>query len=153
MDKLDHVADRKSVRVQNSFGAAVIAGREQFKRTDASGLMSRLRCRVRIVRCYRRMLNSRLLFLLFPGSGLGPARSVHPGSIFSDMAGVWPVVSGERLLASGMVDAGGRSGVTLCGCASGFELSAGGLSPLGACVWPSAAPEATRSATVAKITG
>ena len=38
MDKLDHVADRKSVRVQNSFGAAVIAGREQFKRTDAVGL-------------------------------------------------------------------------------------------------------------------
>jgi hypothetical protein len=38
MDKLDHVADSESVRVQNSFGAAVIAGREQFKRTDAVGL-------------------------------------------------------------------------------------------------------------------
>jgi hypothetical protein len=30
MDKLDHVADSESVRVQNSFGASVIAGREQF---------------------------------------------------------------------------------------------------------------------------
>jgi hypothetical protein len=38
MDKLDHVPDRKSMRVQDAFGAAIIAGREQFKRTDAVGL-------------------------------------------------------------------------------------------------------------------
>ena len=38
MDKLDHVADREAVRLQDAFGTAVIAGREQFKRTDAVGL-------------------------------------------------------------------------------------------------------------------
>jgi hypothetical protein len=83
---------------------------------------------------------------------LGPPTVSIPGSIFCDAAGVWPVVSGEGLLASGIVDAGGRSGVALCGCPWGFELSAGGLSPLGVCVWPSAAPEPIRNATAAKIT-
>jgi hypothetical protein len=38
MNKLDHVAERESVRLQDAFGTAVIAGREQFKRTDAVGL-------------------------------------------------------------------------------------------------------------------
>ena len=38
MDEFDHVADRESVRMQDAFGAAVIAGSEQFKRTDAVGL-------------------------------------------------------------------------------------------------------------------
>src|SRR4029077_19602680 len=38
MDKLDHVADRESVRLQDAFGTAIIAGREQFKRADAIGL-------------------------------------------------------------------------------------------------------------------
>jgi hypothetical protein len=38
MDKLGHIADRKSMRVQDASGAAVIAGREQFQRADAVGL-------------------------------------------------------------------------------------------------------------------
>jgi hypothetical protein len=38
VNKLHHATDRKSVRVQDAFGAAIIAGREQFKRADAVGL-------------------------------------------------------------------------------------------------------------------
>ena len=51
VNKLHHVTDRKSMRVQDAFGAAIIAGREQFKRTDAVGLDVTPVASVGIVRC------------------------------------------------------------------------------------------------------
>jgi hypothetical protein len=77
------------------------------------------------------------------------------GCIFSEVDGVWPVVSGEGVLAFGMVAAGGRSGVVLCGCVSRFEpVGAPELSGCrGVCFWASPAPEPTSSsAAAAEIT-
>ena len=49
--KLDHVVNRESVRVQDAFGAAVTQDASNSSARMRSGLMSRLWCRVGIVRC------------------------------------------------------------------------------------------------------
>jgi hypothetical protein len=93
-------------------------------------------------------------FFSSPGGVFGPPTLSIPGSIFSEVDGVCPVVSGAGALAFGMAAAGGRSGVVVCGCVPGYELvGAPELScPLGICFWADATPTLRSSAAAAKIT-
>lgn len=83
----------------------------------------------------RQPAGERAYFFSAPGGGFGAPTLSISGCIFSEVVGAWPVVAGSGALASGMVAAGGRSGVPVRGLfaagGAAVGLAASGKSRVG----------------------